>query len=45
VFLETETGAELQAELHIRDLESWPLAAGDGLVARWSPDDVYFIEN
>jgi spermidine/putrescine transport system ATP-binding protein len=44
VFLETETGMGLQAQLHLRDLEAMPLAVGDKVVAHWSPRDGYFLE-
>jgi spermidine/putrescine transport system ATP-binding protein len=44
VFLTTESGIELQADLHIRDLDAMPLAVDDQVVAQWSPHDGYFIE-
>ena len=44
VFLDTKGGAVLQAQIHLRDLESAPLTVGDAVQAQWSPDDGYFLD-
>ncbi|TCK29144.1 spermidine/putrescine transport system ATP-binding protein [Ancylobacter aquaticus] len=43
VFLETEGGGELRAQRSLHEMENTPLAVGQPVVARWSPQQGFFL--